>query len=375
MKKLMFGRRLWIILIATVVIFGGVFVAQWYGKRMMNQAMDQMGQGPATVSATQARVVNLQPRVSAVGTLMPVNGADLTTEVPGIVREIHFDNGAAVEKGDVILTLDSEADRAQLAALEAAARLAELELERARTLVAQRNLSKSELDRRQSELDQARANARAQKARIEQKTLRAPYDGQLGIRRFNVGDYVAAGEPIIGLQALDPLFVNFTLPARHNDTVAPGTEVQARVDALMNGTFSGEVTAIEPSVDPDTRNFQLQATISNPEQRLKPGMFATLSLPLGEAGRRVMVPQTAISYRPYGNSVFVIEETGGTLKVVQRFVTLGETRGDLVAVTEGLSAEERVATSGLLKLRSGLRVKIDNSITPTADLNPTPDNG
>ncbi len=375
MKKLIFGRRLWILLIATVVIFGGVFAAQWYGKRMMNQAMDEMGQGPATVSAAETREITLQPRVSAVGTLKPVNGANLTTEVPGIVSEIHFDNGATVEKGDVILTLDSEVDRAQLAALEATARLAELELERARTLVAQRNVSESELDRRQSELDQARANAEAQKARIEQKTLRAPYDGQLGIRRFNVGDYVAAGEPVISLQALDPLFVNFTLPGRHNAAVAPGVTVRARVDALADGTFEGEVTAIEPSVDPDTRNFQLQATIDNPEKRLKPGMFATLSLPLGEAGKRIMVPQTAVSYRPYGNSVFVIEETNGSLRVTQRFVTLGETRGDLVAVTEGLSTGERVATSGLLKLRSGLGVKIDNSITPSAELNPNPDNG
>jgi|TARA_R100000005_G_scaffold96288_1_gene82099 membrane fusion protein (multidrug efflux system) len=374
-KKVLFSLRMWLMLLITLLVFGGLFGMQWFGNKKMNEFMDNMPVQPATVTAMEAGTALWRDSVESVGTLVAIRGAELATEVPGTVETIHFENGAAVEAGDAIITLNSAPDRAQLAELQAAAELARLELERARRLVAQRNISESELDQRSSLLEQARARVAAQQARIEQKTLRAPYAGRLGIRRFNVGDYVQAGDTVIALQALDSLYVNFSLPEQYSQQVAAGMPVQARLEALDGRIFEGTVTAISPVVDPNTRNFTLQATLPNPEELLRPGMFARLVLPIGIELERVVVPQTAIAYRPYGDSVYVITEQEGALRVSQRFVTLGPVRGDLVAVEEGLDPGERVATSGLLKLDGGMPVNVDNSSPPAAELEPQPDNG
>ncbi|MEZ5554537.1 efflux RND transporter periplasmic adaptor subunit [Haliea sp.] len=374
-KKVLFSLRMWLMLLITLLVFGGLFGMQWFGNKKMNEFMDNMPVQPATVTAMEAGTALWRDSVESVGTLVAIRGAELATEVPGTVETIHFENGAAVEAGDAIITLNSAPDRAQLAELQAAAELARLELERARRLVAQRNISESELDQRSSLLEQARARVAAQQARIEQKTLRAPYAGRLGIRRFNVGDYVQAGDTVIALQALDSLYVNFSLPEQYSQQVAAGMPVQARLEALDGRIFEGTLTAISPVVDPNTRNFTLQATLPNPEELLRPGMFARLVLPIGIELERVVVPQTAIAYRPYGDSVYVITEQDGALRVSQRFVTLGPVRGDLVAVEEGLDPGERVATSGLLKLDGGMPVNVDNSSLPAAELEPQPDNG
>tara|TARA_R110002094_G_scaffold1890_6_gene7896 strand:- start:1991 stop:3124 length:1134 start_codon:yes stop_codon:yes gene_type:complete len=374
-KKFLFGLRMWLMLLVTLLVFGGLFGMQWFGNKKMNEFMDNMPVQPATVTAMEAGTALWRDSVESVGTLVAIRGAELATEVPGTVETIHFDNGAEVAAGAAILTLNSAPDRAQLEELQAAADLARQELERARRLVEQRNISESELDQRVSLLQQAKARVAAQQARIEQKTLRAPYAGRLGIRRFNVGDYVQAGDTVIALQALDSLFVNFSLPEQYSQQVEAGMPVEARLEALDGRTFAGTVTAISPVVDPNTRNFALQATLPNPEELLRPGMFARLVLPIGIELERVVVPQTAIAYRPYGDSVYVIEERDGELRLSQRFVTLGPVRGDMVAVEEGLDPGERVATSGLLKLDGGMPVKVDNSSTPAADLDPQPDNG
>ena len=340
-KKVLFSLRMWLMLLVTLLVFGGLFGMQWFGNKKMNEFMDNMPVQPATVTAMEAGTALWRDSVESVGTLVAIRGAELATEVPGTVETIHFENGAAVNAGDAIITLNSAPDRAQLAELQAAAELARLELERARRLVAQRNISESELDQRSSLLEQARARVAAQQARIEQKTLRAPYAGRLGIRQYNVGDYVQAGDTVIALQALDSLYVNFSLPEQYSQQVAAG----------------------------------LQATLPNPEELLRPGMFARLVLPIGIELERVVVPQTAIAYRPYGDSVYVITGQDGALRVSQRFVTLGPVRGDLVAVEEGLDPGERVATSGLLKLDGGMTVNVDNSSPPAAELDPQPDNG
>ncbi len=373
-KKFLFGKRMWLMLIATTLVFGGLLAAQWYGGKMMNEAMDNMPVPTATVTATEAGIEQWQDTLHSVGTVAAIQGAELATEVPGTVREIFFDNGDRVEAGDIILTLNSEPDRAELAALEAAARLAEAELKRADSLVAERNISQAELDQRSSQLDQARARVEAQKARIQQKSLIAPYSGRLGIRRYNVGDYVQTGQTVIELQSLDKLYINFSLPEQYSQDVTQGMKVSAEVQALDGETFTGTITAIASVIDPDTRNFDVQATVVNREEKLRPGMFSRLSLPIGIKIERVIVPQTAIAYRPYGNSVFVLEEKDGQLTASQRFVTLGPSRGDLVAVEEGLNPGERIATSGLLKLNSGAPVKVDNSRQPSAELNPQPGN-
>lgn len=375
MKKVLFGKRMWLMLIITLLVFGGLLGMQWYGSIKMNEFMDNMPVEPATITSAEAGTALWQDSVDSVGTLVAIRGAELATEVPGTVEAIHFDNGAEVEAGAAILTLDSAPDRAELAALEAARDLAELELRRADSLVAQRNISEAELDQRASQLEQARARVEAQKARIEQKSLRAPYAGRLGIRRYNVGDYVQAGDTIIELQALDRLYVNFTLPEQFSQEVEQGMPVQARLEALDGTTFEGRVTAISPVVNPNTRNFTVQATLENRDDLMRPGMFARLTLPIGLEIERVIVPRTAIAYRPYGNSVYVVQDRDGQQVVSQRFVTLGPVRGDMVSVEEGLSPGEVIASSGLLKLDSGMPVKINNSIQPPSSLNPQPDNG
>tara|TARA_R110002110_G_scaffold26911_3_gene98518 strand:- start:26009 stop:27139 length:1131 start_codon:yes stop_codon:yes gene_type:complete len=375
MKKFLFGRRMWLMLLATLLVFGGLFAMQWYGQQMTNRAMDNMPRQRVTITATAAERVQWQPGVDAVGTLAPINGAQLALEVPGIIARLNFDNGATVAAGDVILELSAAPDRAELAVLEAAQALAAAELKRAESLLRERNISESELDRRASELDQARARVTAQKARIEQKTLRAPFAGRLGIRRVNVGAYVLAGDPIVELQALDRLYLDFTLPDRHIPQLTPGMALTARVQALGPETFSGTLNAIAPAVDPDTRNIALQALVDNPGEQLRPGMFARVSLLLGEPRDQIVVPATAISYRPYGNSVYVVEQQDdGQSTVRQRFVELGPSRGDMIAVASGLEAGEVVATSGLLKLDGGVPVQVDNSSPPASSLQPQPEN-
>jgi membrane fusion protein (multidrug efflux system) len=329
----------------------------------------------ATITTIEATTARWQAAVRSVGSLGSIMGAELATEVPGMIEQIYFDNGAEVSRGEIILTLNSAPDRAELAALEAASELAAMELRRASTLVTQRNISASELDQRSSQVDQAQARVAAQQARIEQKALRAPYDGRLGIRRYNVGDYVQAGDPIIELQSLDRLYVNFSLPEQYSGDVRQGMTVTAGLPALQGDEFTGVITAIAPVVDTDTRNFDIQATIENRDDVLRPGMVANVTLPIGLEIDHVIVPRTAIAYRPYGNSVYVVGPQGDGLGVTQRFVTLGPVRGDMIAVLEGLNSGETVATSGLLKLDTGVPVVIDNSVQPSASLEPRPDNG
>ncbi|MFV0477791.1 MAG: efflux RND transporter periplasmic adaptor subunit [Parahaliea sp.] len=375
MKKVLFGKRMWLILLLTALLFGGVIGMQWYGRKMMNEAMNNMPFAPVYVSTDEARAASWQNAVEAVGTLTSIQGAELATEVQGTIDNIYFDNGAQVKAGDVILRLNSDPDQAELAALKAAAELAAIEKRRANSLVASRNISKSELDQRASELDQAQARVKAQEARIEQKTLRAAYDGQLGIRRVNVGDYVQAGDTIIELQSLDKLYVNFSLPEQYSRDIATKMKVVVALPALKGEIFEGIITAISPVVDTDTRNFVVQATVGNHENLLRPGMVANISLPIGEREEQIIVPQTAIAYRSYGNSVYVLVPQGDGMSVEQRFVTLGTIRGDMIAVLEGLDAGETIATSGLLKLNPGAPVIIDNSVQPTSSLTPQPENG
>jgi membrane fusion protein, multidrug efflux system len=393
--------------VGAALLFGGLLFVQSYGNKQMNAMFDNMPQPPVTISATEVERAHWPRKLEAVGTFAAVNGADLATEAGGIVDVIGFKNGETVEAGEVLLKLNTDIDHAQLQALKAAARLAKLELERTQRLYNLNSISKAEVDARQTQADQARANVTAQRARIAQKTLKAPFDGVLGIRKVNLGQYVAPGTAIVSLQSLDPIFLNFMLPEQRLADVSVGQQVTARVDALPKRIFMGTLTAIEPQVDRATRNFMVQASIENPDHKLRPGMFAKVELDYGAPKEVLTVPQTAISFHPYGNSVYVIHESDNAgqdqtehsgpanaqtsvadsppaqtqatkrsalLTVTQRFVGTGARRGDFIAIVEGLKAGERVATSGLLKLRNDAVVKIDNSVRPEADLAPTPPN-
>lgn len=380
-KKPSVAKRMIVMLIVAAVVFGGVFGWIWFTGMMTNQYFDNLPAPTATVSATRAVDDSWPREIRAVGTVKATNGVDLTTELGGIVRSIEFDNGAYVEAGEVLARLDVDADQAQLAALRAARDLAESERNRLRRLREQNSVSESELDQAESRYRQAVAENRAQQARIEQKILRAPFDGYLGIRRVDLGEYIAPGTAIVPLRALQPIFLDFSLPERHLSHIEIGADVSATTDAWPDRTFDGRVSSVERSIDESTRSFLAQATFENDDMKLRPGMFASVTIRWGEPRDVLMVPQTAVSFNPYGNSVYVIQGEGdgqaenAELTVEQRLVQTGERRGDMVEITDGLDAGERVATSGLLKLRNGSKVKINNEVQPASDLDPQPASG
>lgn len=373
-------RMMWM-LIGTGVVFGGVFGMKWFGGKMMNQYFDNMPIPPAVVSSATAKSESWTASLSGVGSVVASNGADVTTEAGGIVAALHFESGARVKKGDLLVTLSAGTERADLTRLQAQADLAQSEFARLERLYKLDAISKSELDRAQADLSAARAGAEAQRAKLAQKQIRAPFSGQLGIRQVNVGQYLSAGTPIVTLQAINPVFVDFTLPEQDQAAVQTGQTVTVTVDSQPGRAFTGVISAIEPLVDSKTRNFKVRARFENADEALRPGLFARASITLARSSNVVTIPQTAVSYNPYGNSVYVIQAVKGQsadgkateeLVVRRRFVKTGETRGDLVAVTEGLKAGEQVATSGLLKLQNDSKIKINNTVQPSASATPTP---
>lgn len=373
-------RMMWM-LIGTGIVFGGVFGMKWFGGKMMNQYFDNMPMPPAVVSSATAKSETWAASLSGVGTVVASNGADVTTESGGIIAALHFESGARVKKGDLLVTLSAGTERADLARLQAQADLAKSEFARLERLYKLDAISKSELDRAQADLSAARAGADAQRAKLAQKQIRAPFSGQLGIRQVNVGQYLSAGTPIVSLQAINPVFVDFTLPEQNQAAVQNGQTVSVVVDSQPGRTFSGVISAIEPMMDSKTRNFKVRARFDNADEALRPGLFARASIGLAKTASVVTIPQTSVSYNPYGNSVYVVQSVKGKdadgkvtdeLVVRRRFIKTGETRGDLVVVTDGLKAGEQVATSGLLKLQNDSKVKINNTVQPSASATPTP---
>jgi membrane fusion protein (multidrug efflux system) len=367
------SQRFILMLIAVSLAFGGIFGFKWFIDGQIHTFFDNMPIPTATITATEARAERWAPEIRAVGTLEAVQGTVLSTEVGGIVREILFEPGSEVTAGTVLLRLDSETAEAELASLQAAARLAEQELERARQLARERNISEADVQRRQSEAEQARAAVQAQRARINQKTLRAPFDGVLGIRRVNLGQFLSPGDGVVALESLDPIYLNFTLTERRLGEVHPGQPVTLEVDAGA-GRFQGTISTIEPRVRTASRSFEVQAHVENIGHRLRPGQFARVELVAGEPEDVIVLPQTSIRFNPFGNSVFVIYEDGDTLRVRERFVQTGERRGDLIRVIDGLEPGERVASSGLLKLQNETPIRITDEARPTEETDPRPGN-
>jgi membrane fusion protein (multidrug efflux system) len=388
-------RRMFWMLLATLVVFGGVFGVKAMMNAGMNRFFDDMPQPPVAVTAFDARRERWSDSEEAVGTFVAVNGTDVTTEAGGVVKSIEFEAGQPVQAGAVLVRLNTEGELAALRSLDAAAKLAVVQRDRWRELGRDRLVSQAEVDQRGADAASTLAQADAQRALIAQKVIRAPFDGLLGIRRINLGQYVNPGDPIVSLQSLDPIYLDFTLPEQRMGAVLPGTSVRATIDALPGQSFEGRVTAVEPGADASTRNFRVQATFDNAAHNLRPGTFARVGFDVGDERDVVVIPQTAVSFNPYGNAVYVIQDApadaeadaaakqaaaasgqpaGPRLVVKQRFIRTGPTRGDLVAVVEGLEPGERVVTSGLLRLRNDAVVTINDKVQPTADADPMPGN-
>lgn len=382
--------RMAVMLILVAVIFGGVFLAKALMGKGMNDFFDNMPQPPVAITTFDAAQQSWATPLEAVGTLVAVNGTDVTTEAGGVVRKLSFEPGQPVKAGTVLVELNTDNELAVLRSSEAAAKLAVVQRDRWRELGETQLVSKAEVEERATQAATSIAQVEAQRALIAQKTIRAPFDGVLGIRKVNLGQFISPGTPIVGLQQLDPIFLDFTLPEQQLPLINTGATLQAVVDSLPGEQFEGTITAIEPSVDAGTRNFMVQATLANPEGKLRPGAFARVGLAVGGAQDVVVIPQTAVTFNPYGNAVYVVSEKpvdpqapkaegadaqqGPTLIVRQRFIKTGATRGDLIVVTDGLKPGERVATSGLLKLRNDAVVTINNRVQPSADAAPTPEN-
>ena len=368
-------KRMFFTLLGCLIIFGGVFGYKAWVARMTEQAMSNQPAPVHTVSATEAAVTTWKPVISAVGSLTAVRGVDITAEIDGRVTAVEVDDGAVVEEGQVLIELDADGLRAELRGAQAEARLAELELERQRRLRQQNANSESDVDRALSQLEQARARVDAVRASLDKKTIRAPFAGRIGIMDVDRGQYIDIGAGVVTLQTLDPINVDFTVPQKELARIEAGQPVRARVDAWGDEAFTGQITAISPKVEQSTRNVAVRARIGNPEGRLRPGMFVQTAVRLPQESDVVTLPQTAITYNPYGDSVFLVNETqteGGEtqLTVERKFVQTGASRGDQVQVTRGVEPGQRVVTSGQIKLRNGSQVKIDNTPEPTNDPSP-----
>jgi membrane fusion protein (multidrug efflux system) len=308
-----------------------------------------------------------------------VHGADLSTETAGIVSRINFENGAEVREGDLLVELDTEAEKATLRSAEAEADLARTVYDRTKTLRATNAIPQSDLDAAASQLRKVTALVEQLRATISKKQLRAPFTGRLGIREVNLGQFMKNGDKIVSLQSLDPIFVDFLLPQQLISAVAAGQKIIVRTDAYPDREFDGELTAINSEVDTVTRNIRLQGTLKNPDGALRPGMFARVEIFQGGSDEVLRIPLTAVFRAPYGDSVFVVlEKTGSNGKkemtVEQRFIRTGRTMGDFISVMEGLKEGDPVVSSGAFKLRNGAGVQVDNSLSPKPSKTPNPEN-
>jgi len=370
--------RMW----KMLLIVGGLLVLVFaYVKLAPIVKFLTMDRGPCpmcqTVSTVHARKTAWQEQIHAVGTMHAIHGADLSSELAGIVARIGFDAGTDVEKGTLLVQLRDESDRAQLDALRANAELAKQTYIRNAALMKTNAISKQAYDTALSTMQNARALAEAQAATVDKKAVRAPFDGRVGIRLVDVGQYVAAGQTLVTLQHLDPIYVDFSVPQQQIPLLQAGSKVTLTSDAAPGKTFAGEIQSFDPKVDPVTRNVRVRALIHNPGKVLIPGMFATVVTDVGDAKPLITLPQTAITYNPYGDTVFVVtkqKDDKGKEQLVaeQRFVTLGETRGDQVAVLRGLTSKDIVVSSGQIKLKNGTQVLVNNAVSLPNNPAPTP---
>jgi membrane fusion protein (multidrug efflux system) len=360
-------------LVGLIVLLFGIKAMQ-IGKMMASPMVIP----PTTVSSAVVKEEDWAPRLSAIGSISAVQGAVVSTELAGVVSQIDFQNGGVAKKGDVLMKLDSSSEEAQLHTAEADLELARANLQRTRDLAARKVVSKQELDSAESAFKQKEGTVDNMRAMITKKQVQAPFDGVLGIRQVNVGQMIKAGDQVVQLTALDPVYVDFALPQQNVPKLTTGLQTEVQTDSLPGREFQGKITAINAMVDNVTRNVGVQATLANPDHALRPGMFVKVDVILPETSKTLVIPGSAVSYAPYGNSVFVIEKkkdpkTGKEGQVIrQQFVRVGEARGDFVSITEGLKAGETVVATGVFKLRNGMPVVINNDLAPKPQLNPKP---
>ena len=370
-------KRMIVMLGLTLVVIAGLAFVKY---KQIQSAIAQAAYTPPpeAVTTAKAQQVTWPSTLNAIGTVAAVQGVVVSADLPGTVDKIAFESGKWVREGDELVQLDTRQERAQLAAVEAQRDLAAVNFGRMQNLAKDGIISRSDFDTAAANQKETEARVGEIRATIERKTIRAPFSGVLGLRQVNLGQYLSAGDPVVPLQSLNPIYVNFGVPQQDAAQVRMGREVRIAARELAGIEFGGRVTALDSVVDPSTRNIQVQATLSNPENKLRPGMFVQAELGLGQSQTVITIPTSGISYAPYGDSVFVVttlkDEKGKSyLGVRQQFVKVGGARGDQVGVLSGLKPGDEVVTSGVFKLRNGVPVQVNNKVVPENNPAPNPE--
>ena len=370
-------KRMIVMLGLTLVVIAGLAFVKY---KQIQSAIAQAAYTPPpeAVTTAKAQQVTWPSTLNAIGTVAAVQGVVVSADLPGTVDKIAFESGKRVREGDVLVQLDTRQERAQLAAVEAQRDLAAVNFGRMQNLAKDGIISRSDFDTAAANQKETEARVGEIRATIERKTIRAPFSGVLGLRQVNLGQYLSAGDPVVPLQSLNPIYVNFGVPQQDAAQVRMGREVRIAARELAGIEFGGRVTALDSVVDPSTRNIQVQATLSNPGNKLRPGMFVQAELGLGQSQTVITIPTSGVSYAPYGDSVFVVttlkDEKGKSyLGVRQQFVKVGGARGDQVGVLSGLKPGDEVVTSGVFKLRNGVPVQVNNKVVPQNNPAPNPE--
>jgi len=375
-RRPMMSKRMVIMLLITGLLFGSIFAYKAFQYYMIKKYMDGHVMPPVTISAITVAAESWQPKLTATGSLRAINGVDVTTEIAGLIKKIHFVPGQDIQESDILLELNADTEIAQLKSLEAQADLAQITYTRDKKQFTAQSISKATLDTDEADLKSKKAQVAQQQAIIAKKTIQAPFKGRLGISAVNLGQYLNPGDKIVTLQALDPIYVDFYLPQQALPQVAVNQPIVLKTDTYPGMTFDGKITSINPKVDPATRNVEVEATLSNLDHKLFPGMYGGVEINTGSPKTYLTVPQTAVSYNPYGDLVYILKEKEKDKKGAQvytanqKFITVGETRGDQVQILKGLEQGNLVVTAGQLKLKNESAVIINNTVVPTN--NPAP---
>jgi len=373
------GRRMTIMLCGVFLLLGLIFGFNQLKTFMIKHFIAGMGLPPATVSTMVVETTAWQPKLSSVGNVRAFRGVDLSTEIGGLVQAVPIKSGMDVKEGDLLIKLNDASDVAQLNSLKALADLAKVINERDRQQLEIQAISKNVFDTSKADAKSKQAQVEQQTALVAKKNLNAPFSGRVGIVMINPGQFVNPGDKLLTLQTFDPIFVDFNIPQSNAEQIQVGQEIVVTTDAFKGSSFTGKVTAVSPKVDTNTRNIQIEAQLANPDKKILPGMFANVNIKLGDEVKMLTLPQTAVTYNPYGSTVFIAKPTGKkdkqgkpAFEAQQVFVTTGPTRGDQVAILKGVEEGATVVTSGQLKLKNGTPLIVNNKVLPSNSPNPQP---
>lgn len=367
------SKRMVIMLVLIGLLFGGIFAYKVFQSYMIKKQMSGLASVPVTVSSMTVTALPWEPKLTATGSVRAINGVDVTTEIAGLITRIHFIPGQELQLGEVILELNADTEIAQLKSLEALADLAQINYDRDTKQLKAQSVSQATVDADEANLKNAKAQAAQQAATLAKKTIRAPFSGRLGISAINLGQFLNPGDKIVTLQSLDPIYVDFFLPQQNLPQIAINQTILLKTNTYPQLSFEGKITTINPKIDIGTRNVEVEATLSNPDHKLLPGMYGVVEIHIGAPTDYLTLPQTALSYNPYGDLVYILKEkgkdkNGNQIYIAhQKFVTVGETRGDQVQILKGIEKGDLVVTAGQLKLKSGSLVTINNTVVPKND--------